>query len=92
MNGRERLNVLFADRERLLHSLMASDADFATICEDYCLAVDAEELWRSRGSIGQLRATEFAEIAHELATEISAILDKRHTALTRGVPDEQTKE
>lgn len=84
MNGHGRLRARFAGRVALLELLLSSDPEFAMICEDFCLAVEAGAFWREKGDIGLFRASEYARIADELEAEISTMLDERQSEFPAG--------
>lgn len=82
MHGRQVLKERFARHEHLLRRMLAQDPEFASICEDFCLAVEAEKRWRDQGDL--LRAKEYVDLLLELELEIASLLDARRSDIAQG--------
>jgi hypothetical protein len=65
----------FPDRELEIHRLCARDPEFASDCEDFSDALAASARWEAIGTGGASRASEYRQIAGELAATILAALD-----------------
>lgn len=65
----------FPDRELAIHRLLARDARFRELCEDFEDASKALQHWEAAGSTGEAKAEDYRALLAELEGEIRACLD-----------------
>ena len=65
----------FPDKKEAIAGLMAEDAEFCTICEDYGVCVEAYRYWmRAEGPEAGARVIEYRDLIKALEAEIEATL------------------
>ena len=70
----------FPDIGHTLMRLMAKDAEFHSLCEDYEMCVDALSYWsRAEAPEAEIRTNEYQTLVRELEQEIAAFLAKIKT-------------
>jgi len=65
----------FPDRELAIHRLLARDARFRELCEDFEDASKALQHWEAAGSGGEAKAGDYRALVAELEGELLARLD-----------------
>lgn len=69
------IKARFPDKKEAIADLMAEDADFCVVCQDYGACIDAYRYWsRARDPEAGTRASEYRDLIQALEGEIEEAL------------------